>query len=92
VEQLLAQVLVDREVARFAANRSRDASMTWDDVTAATAAVLWLDANEAQTLGAELVAVLDRRQRATAQARPRPAGARAVRVLTLLSVDPDAPG
>ena len=88
VQQLLAQVLIDREVARFAANRARVGSGPWDDLQAATAAVLWLDVDEARRLSAELVAVLSSYQRDFADARPRPADARPVRVLTLLSVDP----
>ena len=92
VQQLLAQVLIDREVARFAANRSRGESGAWEDVTVATEAVLWLDAQEAQRLAAELAEVLTRYRRDNRDGQGRPPDARQVRSLTLLSVDPPAPG
>jgi DNA-binding transcriptional ArsR family regulator len=39
VQQLLAQVLIDREVARFGANRAQAAGDAWDDVQVANQAV-----------------------------------------------------
>jgi len=85
VQQLLAQVLIDREVARFAANGGRDHG-GWGDVHEATQAVLWLDAAATQRLADDLVAVLNGYRRDSGDAGRE--DARPVRVLTLLSVDP----
>jgi DNA-binding transcriptional ArsR family regulator len=88
VQQLLAQVLIDREVARFAANRAQGADGTWDELHMANQAVLWLTAPEAEQLTADLLSVLSRREQPTGAEGQRPPDSRPVRVLTLTSVDP----
>ena len=90
VQQLLAKVLIDRDVARFVANRTHRHDDTWDDVQVANQAVLWLTAPEAQQLTADLLAVLYRYGHTVSAREQRPADARPVRVLTLSSVDPSS--
>lgn len=88
--QLLAQVLVDREAARFAANCAREAEPPWADVNAANQVVLWLTAQEAQHVNARLTASLTRFRSRSEQPESRPTDARPVRLVTLISVDPAA--
>lgn len=84
--ELLAQVLVDREVALFGANRARDGDPPWDDLQRATQAVVWLTLTEAQGLAADLTDLIVR-YGVRGEGAARSTGSRAVRLLTLTSVD-----